>query len=145
MLTKTISTGILCMIVAVTNLSAPQAYADDDGKFIAGVALGVLGASIAHHHHKHGSDYQKHPHVSPEENAIGLCMHRTMTAMTNQGYYAVDFEQTLSYTTNSDGIDLIDLEVGRSNNQTDQRSYIKAHCAIQNDAVVNFRYSNYLQ
>lgn len=136
-------TRTACALFAAATLAAPSAQADDAGKLIAGVALGVLGASIAEHHHKHGSHYQKHPDVSPEENAIGLCMHRTHTAMTNQGYYAVDFERTLSYTTNADGIDLIDLEVARSSDATDARSYIKAHCAIQNDAVVNFRYSNY--
>ncbi len=140
---KTVFTGALCAAVALTAFSAAPSRADDTGALIAGVALGVLGASIAKHHHKHGSKYQKHPHVSPEENAIGLCMHRTHAAMTNQGYYAVDFERTLSYTTNADGIDLIDLEVARSSDSTDARSYIKAHCAIQDDSVVNFRYSNY--
>ncbi|WP_170379319.1 hypothetical protein [Ruegeria atlantica] len=138
-----IFTSAVCAALAFTALTATNTQADDAGKIIAGVALGVLGASIAEHHHKHGSPYQKHPDVSPEENAVGLCMHRTKTAMTNQGYYAVDFERTLSYTTNSDGIDLIDLEVARSKNTNDARSTIKAHCAIQNDAVVNFRYSNY--
>lgn len=133
----------ICTSFAFTALTTTNAQANDAGKVIAGVALGVLGASIAEHHHKHGSHYQKHPDVSPEENAIGLCMHRTKTAMTNQGYYAVDFERTLSYTTNADGIDLIDLEVARSRDSNDARSNIKAHCAIQNDAVVNFRYSNY--
>ncbi|WP_037308551.1 hypothetical protein [Ruegeria halocynthiae] len=140
---KFILIGAVCTLFAVSTLAARPVQAKDTGALIAGVALGVLGASIAKHHHKHGSNYQKHPSLSPEENAVGLCMHRTHTAMTNQGYYAVDFEQTLSYDTNSDGIDLIDLEVARSNNSNDARSYIKAHCAIQNDAVVNFRYSNY--
>lgn len=140
---RTILTGIMCSAFAFSTLAATPAQAKDPGALIAGVALGVLGSAIAHHHHKHGSDYQNHPSVSPEENAIGLCMHRTHTAMTNQGYYAVDFEQTLSYETNADGIDLIDLEVARSSNSTDARSTIKAHCAIQNGAVVNFRYSNY--
>ncbi|MEX0348705.1 MAG: hypothetical protein AB3N15_04710 [Paracoccaceae bacterium] len=135
--------GALIATVAMTSLVATPAASKDTGALIAGVALGVLGASIAHHHHKHGAPYQKHPGVSPEENAIGLCMHRTKTAMSNQGYYAVDFEQTLSYETNADGIDLIDLEVARSKDSNDQRSTIKAHCAIQNDAVVNFRYSSY--
>ncbi|MEX0329500.1 MAG: hypothetical protein AB3N07_12325 [Ruegeria sp.] len=138
-----VTAGTICALVAATSLSPAPARADDAGALIAGVALGVLGASIAHHHHKHGSDYKKHPDVSPEENAIGLCMHRTHKAMANQGYYAVDFERTLSYTTNADGIDLIDLEVARSSDRSDARSYIKAHCAIQNDEVVNFRYSNY--
>lgn len=135
--------GITATAFALTTLNTAPAHANSDGALIAGVALGVLGASIAKHHHKHGSKYQKHPHVSEEENDIGLCMQRTHTAMTNQGYYAVDFEQTLSYTTNSDGIDLVDLEVARSKNSNDQRSYIKVHCAIQNDEVVNFRYSNF--
>lgn len=132
--------GIAATALALT--TAP-AQANDAGAVIAGVALGVLGASIAKHHHHHGSKYQKHPHVSEEENDVGLCMHRTHAAMTNQGYYAVDFERTLSYTTNSDGIDLVDLEVARSRDSNDQRSHIKVHCAIQNDEVVNFRYSNY--
>lgn len=127
----------------LTALTVTPAKANDAGAVIAGVALGVLGASIAKHHHKHGSKYQKHPHVSEEENDVGLCMHRTHSAMTNQGYYAVDFERTLSYTTNADGIDLVDLEVARSKDSNDQRSYIKVHCAIQNDEVVNFRYSNF--
>ncbi|WP_152610717.1 hypothetical protein [Ruegeria sp. ANG-R] len=140
---KSVFAATVCAAVALTTLTATPTRADDAGALIAGVALGVLGASIAKHHHKHGSKYQKHPHVSPEENAIGLCMHRTHTAMSNQGYYAVDFERTLSYTTNSDGIDLIDLEVARSKDSNDARSYIKAHCAIQDDSVVNFRYSNY--
>ena len=143
MFPKIISAGVFCAVFAATSLTGAPVKANDTGALIAGVALGVLGASIAKHHHKHGSHYQKHPNVSPEENAIGLCMHRTHTAMSNQGYYAVDFERTLSYTTNADGIDLIDLEVARSNDSTDARSYIKAHCAIQNDQVVNFRYSNY--
>jgi len=129
--------------VALTALTTSPTQANDAGAVIAGVALGVLGASIAEHHHKHGSKYHKHPHVSEEENDVGLCMHRTHSAMTNQGYYAVDFERTLSYTTNADGIDLVDLEVARSKDSNDQRSYIKVHCAIQNDEVVNFRYSNY--
>ncbi len=140
---KSVFAAIVCAVVASTTLTATSTRANDTGALIAGVALGVLGASIAKHHHKHGSKYQKHTHVSPEENAIGLCMHRTHTAMSNQGYYAVDFERTLSYTTNSDGIDLIDLEVARSKDSNDARSHIKAHCAIQDDAVVNFRYSNY--
>ncbi|MDP5216000.1 hypothetical protein Q5Y75_02100 [Ruegeria sp. 2205SS24-7] len=140
---KIIFTGAVCAAIALSSLTASPVQAKDTGALIAGVALGVLGASIAHHHHKHGAPYQKHPGVSPEENAIGLCMHRTKTAMSNQGYYAVDFEQTLSYETNADGIDLIDLEVARSKDSNDQRSTIKAHCAIQNDAVVNFRYSTY--
>jgi len=140
---KFVLTGTVCTVFAFTTLSTPPAKADDTGALIAGVALGVLGASIARHHHKHGSEYQKHPNLSPEENAVGLCMHRTHKAMANQGYYAVDFERTLSYTTNADGIDLIDLEVARSRESNDARSYIKAHCAIQNDQVVNFRYSNY--
>ena len=143
MCSRYVSTGLFCTVFALASLTVAPAQANDDGALIAGVALGVLGASIAKHHHKHGSHYQKHPHVSPEENAIGLCMHRTHAAMSNQGYYAVDFERTLSYTTNADGIDLIDLEVARSSDSTDARSYIKAHCAIQNDEVVNFRYSNY--
>jgi hypothetical protein len=122
----------------------PQpANASDAGAVVAGVALGVLGSSIAHHHHKNGADYQKHPAVSDDENAIGLCMHRTHSAMANQGYYSVDFERTLSYDVGSDGITLIDIEVGRSKSSNDARSYIDAHCAIQNDSVVNFRYSNY--
>ncbi len=132
--------GIMC---AFTVATASPAQAVDTGALVAGVALGVLGASIAEHHHKHGSDYQKHPHVSEEENDIGLCMHRTHHAMANQGYYAVEFERVLSYETNSDGIDLIDLEVARSNRSNDARSHIKAHCAIQDDKVVNFRYSHY--
>jgi hypothetical protein len=140
---KIISTGAVCVAVSLSTLTAFPVQAKDTDALIAGVALGVLGASIAHHHHKHGSHYQKHPDVSPEENAIGLCMHRTKTAMSNQGYYAVDFERTLSYETNADGIDLIDLEVTRSSDRSDDRSTIKAHCAIQNDAVVNFRYSSY--
>ncbi len=143
MCSKFVSAGLLCTVIAITSVNTTPAKADDAGALIAGVALGVLGASIAKHHHHHGSHYQKHPHLSPEENAVGLCMHRTHTAMSNQGYYAVDFERTLSYTTNADGIDLIDLEVARSSDSTDARSYIKAHCAIQNDEVVNFRYSNY--
>ncbi|SDX68686.1 hypothetical protein SAMN05444358_10943 [Ruegeria halocynthiae] len=140
---KPVFAATICAAVALTTLTTTPTRADDAGALVAGVALGVLGASIAKHHHKHGSKYHKHPHVSPEENAIGLCMHRTHAAMSNQGYYAVDFERTLSYTTNSDGIDLIDLEVARSKDSNDVRSHIKAHCAIQNDAVVNFRYSNY--
>lgn len=143
MFPKIVSAGLCCTVFALASVTAAPAKASDTGALIGGIALGVLGASIAKHHHKHGSHYQKHPQVSPEENAIGLCMHRTHTAMSNQGYYAVDFERTLSYTTNADGIDLIDLEVARSSDSTDARSYIKAHCAIQNDQVVNFRYSNY--
>ncbi|RLJ99998.1 hypothetical protein [Ruegeria conchae] len=143
MFNRTLCMGITFALFATTGLKPTTANASDAGDVIAGVALGVLGASIARHHHHHGSHYQKHPSLSPEENAIGLCMHRTHAAMTNQGYYAVDFQRTLSYTTNADGIDLIDLEVARSSDSTDARSYIKAHCAIQNDAVVNFRYSNY--
>lgn len=144
MCSKLIFAGSLCSALAISSVFVTPAQAiSKAGDVIAGVALGVLGASIAHHHHSHGSDYQKHPSVSPEENAIGLCMHRTKTAMVNQGYYAVDFEKTLSYETNSDGINLIDLEVARSANSNDARSTIKAHCAIQNDAVVNFRYSSY--
>lgn len=138
-----IITGTVCTVLALSTLNAAPAQANDTGALVAGVALGVLGASIARHHHHHGADYQNHPDVSPEENAVGLCMHRTHSAMSNQGYYAVDFERTLSYQTNADGIDLIDLEVARSSDRTDKRSFIKAHCAIQNDSVVNFRYSNY--
>ena len=140
---RTILTLFASISIAVTAQMPTRALADGHGDFVAGVALGVLGSAIAHHHHKHGAPYQNHPGVSPEENAIGLCMHRTKTAMSNQGYYAVDFEQTLSYETNADGIDQIDLEVARSSDRTDARSYIKAHCAIQNDSVVNFRYSAY--
>ncbi|MEM6658450.1 MAG: hypothetical protein AAF625_10205 [Pseudomonadota bacterium] len=143
MRSKVYFVGTICTILASAAVTAPPAQANDAGDLIAGVALGVLGASIAHHHHKHGAPYQNHPGVSPEENAIGLCMHRTQTAMTNQGYYAVDFERTLSYTTNSDGIDLIDLEIARSRDSNDARSTIKAHCAIQDNAVVNYRYSSY--
>ena len=130
-----------CAALAMASISASPARAGGHNDLIAGIALGVLGSAIAHHHHKHGAPYQNHPGVSPEENAVGLCMHRTKTAMANQGYYAVDFEQTLSYETNADGIDLIDLEVARSDDKTDVRTNIKAHCAIQNDSVVNFRYS----
>ncbi len=137
---RSTATGVFC---AFTFASVTPAQAVDTGALVAGVALGVLGASIAEHHHKHGSHYQKHPHVSEEENDIGLCMHRTHHAMSNQGYYSVDFERVLSYETNADGIDLIDLEVARSNRSTDARSHIKAHCAIQGGEVVNFRYSHY--
>lgn len=134
----------LCMALALsTGIITPAKAGGHTGDVIAGVALGVLGASIAHHHHSHGAPYQNHPSLTPEENAVGLCMHRTKTAMTNQGYYAVDFVKTLSYEANADSINLIDLEVARSANSNDARSTIKAHCAIQNDEVVNFRYSNY--
>lgn len=134
----------LCAALTIsTGIVGPAEANNKAGDILAGVALGVLGASIAHHHHSHGAPYQNHPSVSPEENAIGLCMHRTKSAMANQGFYAVDFEKTLSYETNSDGINLIDLEVARSANSNDARSVIKAHCAIQNDSVVHFSYSHY--
>lgn len=134
----------LCATLALGCFASAPAQANNvAADVVAGVAIGVLGSAIAHHHHKHGSDYKKHPSVSQEENEIGLCMHRTEKAMSNQGYYAVDFEKTLSYEVNSDGINLIDLEVGRSKSSNDARSYIKAHCAIQNDSVVNFNYSHY--
>ncbi|MEM8631927.1 MAG: hypothetical protein AAGF74_11870, partial [Pseudomonadota bacterium] len=100
---KYIKAMTVSAVVALASQLPAVAIADGHEDFVAGVAAGVLGAAIAEHHHKHGSEYRNHPGVSDQENAIGLCMHRTQRAMSNQGYYAVDFVRTLSYTVNADG------------------------------------------
>ncbi|SLN31639.1 hypothetical protein ROA7450_01413 [Roseovarius albus] len=143
---KRISTAALCAALAFSTVTAAPVQAHDDGvgDFIAGVALGVLGSAVAKAQHKNGGAFTPHPNLTTEENAIGLCMHRTHKAMSNQGYHHVDFEQTLSYVADVEGFTVITLEVGRSSNTNyDARSYIKVRCAIKDGNVERFHYTNY--
>lgn len=148
MLRKFSTTIIICSALSFVPLiaSAPVAQGHSSkaaADVIAGIAIGVLGAAIAEHHHKNGSPYQDHPNVSRKENDVGRCMKRTHEAMSNQGFYAVDLERTLNYHADEGDIQHVELEVGRTNRRNDARSHINVFCAIQGGRVVNFRHSHH--
>lgn len=96
--------GVSAAIVTALALTQP-AHADKKTAeaLIAGVALGVIGSSIAEHQHHNGdNNYHPHPSAGREENEIGQCMHRTHRAMQNRGYANTKFEYVVDFTSSAE-------------------------------------------
>lgn len=147
MLRKTLITSGCAMFMAVAPF-AQSASADKAGNEaiaagVAGVALGVLGATLAKHHHHHGRDkYRKHPQVSNEENEIGQCMHRAHRALGNRGHSYVEFDHVVNYRP-SEYQDSITLRVdtdGRHSNHTKQKNVT---CVFSDGDIIGFNIRNH--
>ncbi len=148
MLRKTLITSGCALFMAVAPLTQPasanQAGDDALAAGVAGVALGVLGAAIAKHHHHHGRDkYRPHPQVSNEENEIGQCMHRAHRALSNRGFSAVDFDHVVNYRPSGyqDSITLrVDAGGRHSHHHTKQKNVT---CVFSDGEIVDFNIQNH--
>lgn len=65
-----------CAVLAMTlTAPAPALASKDTAKAIgAAIAIGILGAAVAHHHRER-EYYEPHPVIGFDENAVGTCIH----------------------------------------------------------------------
>jgi len=91
--------------------AAASSESDDVAKALVGViAAGVLGAAIAKHQHKRGYDeYQDHPRVHADENAVGRCMHAGLRAVKKAGGYDLELENVKSVNTSGNGSTRVEI------------------------------------
>lgn len=105
---KTVISAISAIALVASVSATPVAAnkeSDDVAKALAGViAAGVLGAAIAKHQHERGDEeYTPHPKVHADENAIGRCMHKSLSTVKKGGGYDLELEHVKSVKAASDG------------------------------------------
>lgn len=137
---KSISLASSAALVLV--MSAPPSTANEDtAKAIAGIiALGVLGAAVAHHQHERGyEDYKNHPKLHPDENAVGKCMHRGKKELKRAGGYRLDLNHVNNVRAENDGSTHVSMVVTgyypAGHNTSD------VICVVKNDRITSFQYN----
>ena len=126
----------------VLAMSAPPSAANDDtANAIAGViALGVLGAAVAHHQHDRGYDeYKSHPKLHPDENAVGKCMHRGKKELKKAGGYRLDLNHVDSVRAQNNGSTHVSMVVTGYYPAGHKTSDVI--CVVKNHKITSFKYN----
>ena len=101
------------------------------------VALGILGAAIAHDQKKRGKpDYTPHPHIEPDENAVGKCVHRGLSHVEKAGGYNFKLDHVKNINQKDDGSTHVNF-VGTSYYSYGHRTN-DIKCVIQGGKVIHF-------
>ena len=136
MFKKQMITAACALLLAMTPLaSSAEMSHDDKNALIAGLALGILGAAVATNQHHNGEpDYTPHPHVSPDENKVGMCMHRAHRALTNRGHHQAKFDHVVNHHGNH-----LTIRVTSDGKNNHQRHYqLNATCTFDDGKISNF-------
>lgn len=130
-------------ILVATSLSTPATADKKTAQdVLAGVALGVIGAAIAHHQHSNGDpSYTSHPHVSKHENNVGRCMHKTHNAMQNRGYHNTKMQYVVNHSS-SDHENKYVLSVTTHAVGGDSTLYRNVTCVFSDGELTNFSIRN---
>jgi hypothetical protein len=131
------SSAVLVLALSVR----PSAADEDTANAIAGIiALGVLGAAVAHHQHDRGyEDYKRHPKLHPDENAVGNCMHRGKKELKRAGGYRLDLNHVDSVRAHSDGSTHVSMVVTGYYAAGHKTSDV--NCVVKNHKITSFKYN----
>jgi len=127
---------------ALTLSNSPSFANEDTAKAIAGIiALGAIGAAIAHDQHKNGHrQYTNHPKVHAEENAVGRCMYRVKNEVKNAGGYRANLDHVKSVNTAGSGA--LDVKMVVTGYYDFGHRTSDVNCTVHNNKVSKFSYHN---
>jgi hypothetical protein len=138
---KKITSLVAATALTLAVTAAPSTAHDKAAGIAAGViAAGLLGAAIANHQHKHGyKEYNPHPDVNKEENAVGRCVHHGLAQVKAAGGDNFILDHVLNTSDKGDGSTHVYFVATRYFSYGHRTNHVS--CVVLNGEVLQFKYS----
>lgn len=138
---KKLTSLVTASALALTVTAAPSTAHNKAAGIAAGVvAAGLIGAAIANHQHKRGyKEYNPHPDVNKEENAVGRCVHHGLAQVESAGGDNFILDHVLSTTDKDDGSTQVNFVATRYYSYGHRTNHV--NCVVLKGEVVQFKYS----
>ena len=141
---KITSAIVVCSALAIGSMSigASAHHKKHRGEVagaIAGIiALGMLGAAVGHHQ-RSNQYYDPHPALSPDENAVGTCMHHAKRLVRNAGGHYARLDSIDSVRHKSHGKTIVRFHATGFYDFGSKRS--KVRCEVKHHRIVKFKFN----
>tara|TARA_R110000744_G_scaffold217072_1_gene335853 strand:- start:142 stop:573 length:432 start_codon:yes stop_codon:yes gene_type:complete len=134
------STAIIASMSASSIQAADGKKTEAAAAIVGVVALGLLGAAVADSQHNSGNvEYRHHPHLHPDENAVGACMHHTKHLVKKEGGHKAKLDKVDKVEAKSHGETLV---VFRATGYFDfGHKTSKIRCTVKHHKVVKFEFT----
>ncbi|MFT5342011.1 MAG: hypothetical protein ACI9BH_001224 [Paracoccaceae bacterium] len=138
---KKITSLVTATALALAVSAAPSTAHNSAAQVAAGIiALGVLGAAIAHDQHKRGEpEYKPHPHAGEHENAVGKCVHHGLKEVKHAGGYNFILDHVINTAKKDDGS--IHVYMVATSYFTYGHRTKHVSCVVDNGHIEQFKYS----